>query len=159
MTEWRAAQNLKTPNRAEQRENKRENGEATWTNRRILQEEGRVEEASDAQQSAPPRHPWPRHRPRRLWHLSGRRAGLQQDICSFLLSSSPTTIFFSLPLRSGLPFFPFLSILLFPSLFHYTLGLRSGLLTRFDSDALRFHNRICYPYLGFYPLGERSMFL
>lgn len=116
-----------------------------------------MEEASDAQQSAPPRHPWPRHRPRCLWHLSGRGAGLQQDLCSFLLSSSPTTIFFSLPLRSGLPFVPFLSLL--PSLYHYTLGLRSGLLTRFDSDALRFDNRICYPDLGFYPLDERSMLL
>ncbi|KAK8646188.1 hypothetical protein V6N13_119982 [Hibiscus sabdariffa] len=86
---------------------RRQSGKVTqyaWTDRGILQEEGRVEEASDARQSAPPRHPWPRHRPRRLWHLSGRGAGLQQGLCPFLLSSSSSTIFFSLSLRSGVDF-------------------------------------------------------
>ncbi|KAL6180702.1 hypothetical protein ACLB2K_047362 [Fragaria x ananassa] len=51
--------------------------QAAGNHRRVFQEEGRVEEAPDAFESAPPRHSWPRHRSRRLRLLLGRRAVLQ----------------------------------------------------------------------------------
>lgn len=66
-----------------EREGDREDGEAAGTNGRVLQEEGRVEEAPHAQQAAPPRHSRPRYRRRRLQHLPRRRSRLQQAIRSF----------------------------------------------------------------------------
>ncbi|KAI4367069.1 hypothetical protein MLD38_022850 [Melastoma candidum] len=64
-------------------------GEAVGAHGGVLQEEGRVEEASHAYQSAPPRHPWTRHRHRRLRHLPRRRAGLQPHVQALSLSPSP----------------------------------------------------------------------
>ncbi|KAI5356435.1 hypothetical protein L3X38_009330 [Prunus dulcis] len=57
----------------------------------VLQEEGRVEEAPDADESAPPRHSRPRHRSGGLRRLPCRRASLQPphfSFCCFLISRS-----------------------------------------------------------------------
>ena len=116
------AKKRKKPNIEEwEREREREkNGEATGTDGRVLQEEGRVEEAPDAYESAPPRHSWPRHRPCRLRHLPRRRAGLQQALCSFFFIpfSPPFSDFLCFSLSQTLSgdswFFPsFLPLLFF----------------------------------------------
>ncbi|XP_052107778.1 uncharacterized protein LOC107465633 [Arachis duranensis] len=62
---------------------KRENGFGREKHSRILQEEGRVEEAPNAHQSVPPRPPWLRYRRCRLRHLPRRRADLQSRRRSF----------------------------------------------------------------------------
>ncbi|KAJ8529708.1 hypothetical protein K7X08_036543 [Anisodus acutangulus] len=69
-----------------QEERKIENGETIGNNWRVLQEKGRVEEASYVDQSVPPRFPWSWHRRRRIQYLLCRRICLQQDVCPFSLS-------------------------------------------------------------------------
>lgn len=62
-----------------------------------------MEEASDAHQSAPPRHPWPWHRRRRLRYLPRRRTSLQQALCSrssFDFSRSSSVFPFSIHFTS-----------------------------------------------------------
>ncbi|KAM5574214.1 hypothetical protein ABKV19_013615 [Rosa sericea] len=81
------------------RERKR-NGkqQAVGTHRGVLQEEGRVEEAPDAFESAPPRHSRPRHRSGGLRRLLGRRAVLQPRHLSS--SFSLLLLLFSLRIHS-----------------------------------------------------------
>ena len=76
-----------------ERERERNGEEATGTHGRVLQEEGRVEEAPDADESVPARHSWPRHRPRCLRRLPRWWAGLQKDPRS-LSFSPPASIYF-----------------------------------------------------------------
>ncbi|XP_057493210.1 uncharacterized protein LOC130778719 [Actinidia eriantha] len=89
------------------RERERENGETTGTNRGVLQEEGRVEEAPDADEPAPPRHSRPRHSPRRLRHLPRRRSRSCAQLWVYLQSNNlghvRTTFRFMFLLPNDLP--------------------------------------------------------
>lgn len=78
-----------------------------------------MEEASDAHQSVPSRHPWPRHRPRRFRHLPCRRASLQQDQFSLFFSPPPCRCIVRHPLTATGDF-PNSSL---PFPFHYFLPL------------------------------------
>jgi len=68
---------------------------------RVLQKKGCVEEASHAHQSVPARHPWPWHRPRRIWLLPRRRTSLRSLQCRF--SCSRTITFLSFFFFLGFP--------------------------------------------------------
>lgn len=82
--------------------------QAVGTHRGVLQEEGRVEEAPDAFESAPARHSWPRHRSRGLRRLLGRRAVLQ----SRHRSSFFFLLFFLLSLNQWISFCTCRSVIL-----------------------------------------------
>ncbi|KAL5854042.1 hypothetical protein ACOSQ3_003824 [Xanthoceras sorbifolium] len=59
--------------------------------KRIQEEEGRLEEAPDADQQPPQRHSWSRYRSCRFRHLLCRRTSLLQAHCSFSFSFSPSS--------------------------------------------------------------------
>ncbi|XP_057488497.1 uncharacterized protein LOC130774468 [Actinidia eriantha] len=92
--------------REREREGARE-WETTGTNRGVLQEEGRVEEAPDADEPAPPRHSRPRHSPRRLRHLPRRRSRSCAQLWVYLQSNNlghvRTTFRFMFLLPNDLP--------------------------------------------------------
>nr|POE60599.1 hypothetical protein CFP56_77074 [Quercus suber] len=97
-----AYQERRRTNSVETRERERNGEEATGTHGRVLQKEGRVEEAPDADESVPARHSWPRHRPRCLRRLPRRRAGLQKDPRSLSFSPPPSIYFRCFSLRWAL---------------------------------------------------------
>lgn len=87
LKKWTSWWRRRRTERERSSEEESKNGEGTYG--RVLQEEGRVEEASDADESAATRHAWAGHRPGGLRHLPCRRTSLQEGQNSF----SPLSLF------------------------------------------------------------------